>query len=142
MSTLPTKLSASSVAVLEMIATGSSYGKILAAYPDLTYVDIFHAAEEALLLSTGSTHRPAYTLKEKRERYPRAYEKWTNEEDGMLRDLVLTGSTIAQIAGRLQRNRGAIRSRVIKLNLVNRLTPREQERLHRIVKRNNGKPGI
>ena len=44
-------LSAAAISVLEMIAAGSTYEKILAAYPDLTYLDIFHAAEAALDLA-------------------------------------------------------------------------------------------
>jgi hypothetical protein len=130
-----TPLSANSLAVLEMIAAGNSYGQILDAHPHLTHVDIFYAAEEALLVSTREGHRALDTLKEKRKRHPRAYEKWTGEEEGRLRHLVRAGSTIAQIAGLLERNRGAIRSRVIKLNLVDELTPKEQTRLHRIERR-------
>jgi DNA-binding CsgD family transcriptional regulator len=135
------KLSARSMAVLEMIAAGSTYEQILAAYPDLTYLDIFRAAEEAMGLALGGPGpcRPAYTLAEKRERHPRAYEKWTDAEDGQLRELVQSGASVAQIAGRLQRNRGAIRSRIMKLNLVGELAPREQERLQRIIER-DGEP--
>ena len=121
------KLCENSVAVLQMIAAGNSYGQILAAHPHLTYVDIFKAAEDALALSTGNAPRPAYTLKEKREEYARAYERWTDEEDGRLQSLVRAGSTIAQIAGRLQRNLGAIRSRVIRLNLADNLSPTDQK---------------
>ena len=41
-------LDAKSVNVLEMIATGHTYEQILSLYPDLTYPDTFHAAQEAL----------------------------------------------------------------------------------------------
>jgi hypothetical protein len=129
------KLSASSIAVLEMIAAGSSYRQILTAYPELTYLDIFHAAKESLLLLDPTRHRSAYTLAQKRQRYPRAYEKWNEEEDGKLREFVNSGGTVAQIARRLQRNRGAIRSRIMKLNLVNELSPKERDRLQYIVNR-------
>ncbi len=140
MSKAQSGLSSRSSVVLEMIAAGSTYEQILAAYPDLTYLDIFHAAEQALALSSGAHGQPAYNIAEKRERYPRAYEKWTDEEDGTLRELVRSGETVAQIAGRLQRNRGAIRSRIVKLNLINDLTPKEQERLRRIIARDGEMP--
>ena len=42
------QLGARSVAVLEMIAAGSSYEQILVGISDLTYLDIFRAASEAL----------------------------------------------------------------------------------------------
>ena len=35
------RLNATSLAVLKMIATGKTYEQILAAYPDITYLDIF-----------------------------------------------------------------------------------------------------
>ena len=132
------RLSSRSIAVLEMIAAGRSYDQILSAYPDISYLDIFHAAEEALSLAIGSTvprqaSEKAYTLVEKRERYPRAYLPWTDAEDDTLKRLVHSGLSVARIAGELQRNRGAIRSRLARLNLVESLTPKEQDRYRRIV---------
>jgi len=131
------QLSQTAIAVLEMIAAGCTYEQILSAYPDLSYLHIFRAAQEALNLAASSsgTPRPAYTIAEKRARYPRAYEQWTDSEDARLRALVHAGNTIAHIAGQLQRNRGAIRSRVLKLGLVNDLTQQEQARLGRIIAR-------
>ncbi|HZZ41551.1 MAG TPA: hypothetical protein VFE58_01315 [Tepidisphaeraceae bacterium] len=129
-------LSARSLVVLEMIAAGSSYEQILAAHRELSYLDIFQAAEEAIGLAVNLPSRQtAHTVAEKRERYPRAYEKWTEKEEITMRKLVRAGMTVARIAGRLQRNRGAIRSRLIKLDLVGELSEREQERLHRIIER-------
>lgn len=90
------RLSSRSIAVLEMIAAGRSYEQILSAYPDLSYLDIFHAAEQALSLAIDAPILPAsskktYTLAEKRERYPRAYLAWTDAEDDTLRRLVHSG---------------------------------------------------
>ena len=130
------KLSDRSVAVLEMIAAGNTYEQILAAYPDLTYLDIFRAAEEALELVVrlpGDDGRKVVTLAERRERYPRHGEPWGEGEDRQLESMVRSGMTVARIAGQLQRNRGAIRSRISKLNLVGELTAKEQERFRRIV---------
>jgi DNA-binding CsgD family transcriptional regulator len=130
-------MSARSLAVLEMIAAGSTYEQILSTYPDLGYLDIFRAAEEALAMAVDGRglHRSVSTMAQQREHYPRAYEKWTDAEDAELQRFVQSGMTVAQIAGRLQRNRGAIRSRLMKLNLVAELSPKEQERLRRIVER-------
>ena len=126
-----------SIDVLELIAAGRTYEQILTAHPELSYLDIFRAAEEAVGLLRGQARLPkqSLTLPETRRRYPRAYQKWTEAEDVDLARLVRSGATVAQIAGRLQRNRGAIRSRIIRLNLVEALTPREQDRLRRIVER-------
>ncbi|HZK82812.1 MAG TPA: DUF433 domain-containing protein [Humisphaera sp.] len=129
------QLSSKTIAVLEMIAAGCSYEQILAAYPDLTYLDIFRAATEALdKMSQQEANHPAYQVAEIRKSYPRAYEKWTDNEDRRLRELIDGGLTVARIARRLQRQRGAIRSRIRKLDLVGALSPKEQARLHRISK--------
>jgi hypothetical protein len=128
-------LTPSAIAVLEMIAAGSTYEQILAALPDLTYLDIFNAAEQALSLAVTVPRQPPTTLAERRERHARAYEKWTDTECDTVRQLVRSGATVAQIAGRLQRNRGAIRSRIIKLGIVEQLSPKEQGRLRRLSER-------
>jgi len=127
------RLTAKSAAVLEMIAAGSTYEQILTAYPDLTYLDIFRAAEEALDVSTARTQaNPAYQVADIRRSYPRAYEKWTESEERQLRELINNGLTVAQIGNRLQRQRSAIRSRITKLNLIGELSPHEQHELSRI----------
>src|SRR5688572_5864127 len=126
-----TELTRTTRTILEMIASGHNYDQILAACPDFTYLDIFRAAEEALDASAASP-RPS-TLAERRERYPRAYEKWTDAEDADLREQLRSGATVARIAGHFQRNRGAIRSRIVKLGLLEELAPREQARLLRLI---------
>jgi len=130
-------LSSKSRAVLEMIAAGRTYEQILSAYPEMGYLDIFFAAEEALALGLATNQPPSkkYTLAEKRERHTRAYEAWSDDEDRTLGELVRSGETVARIAGQLKRNRGAIRSRMMKLNLVSFLIPREQRRFRRIMER-------
>ena len=47
----------------------------------------------------------------------RAYEPWTSEEDQVLRFLFRSGAGLAQIAAALQRDRGAIRSRLKHLEV-------------------------
>ena len=131
------ELSLQSSAILQMIAEGNGYEQILAAYPGLTYVDIFCAAEDALEIieKWPEPRDPGQPFAQARARHLRAYEKWSDAEDIQLQELVRSGATVAQIAGRLQRNRGAIRSRIMRLNLVSELAPKEQNRLHRIVPR-------
>jgi hypothetical protein len=128
------QLSAKAIAVLEMIAAGSSYEQILAAYPDLTYLDIFHAASEALDVMSPPRAIPSGPFADIRKTSPRAYEKWTANEERQLRGFIDSGLNVAQIANRLQRQRSAIRSRIARLDLVGRLSPREQAELHRISK--------
>src|SRR5277367_1922668 len=98
MSDSANRLSARSVAVLEMIAAGRTFEQILSAYPEMGYLDIFHAAEEALAVAIGAPinlpPKKKYTLAEKRERYPRAYEAWSDQEDQTLGELVRTGETV------------------------------------------------
>lgn len=127
-------ISEDSVKVLEMIAAGSAYDQILAAYPDLTYLDIFRAAQEALDALAKNDQKSVDGLDLIRTSYPRAYEKWSAAEERELHEYIRAGLTVARIAGRLQRQRSAIRSRIIRLNLVGELNPKEQARLIRISK--------
>ena len=60
----------------------------------------------------------AYSIKEIRKKYPKAYTKWTKEEDASLRDEYLQGKTIDELAEKFQRKPSAIRSRLQKLGLL------------------------
>jgi len=63
MSEITQQLSSESIAVLEMIAGGSTYEQILSAYPNLAYPDIFRAASEALdVMSQRSTNKASYQM--------------------------------------------------------------------------------
>ena len=53
-----------------------------------------------------------------RKVYPRAYEKWTDEEDARLAQVVRSGDSVEELAAQLQPQPGAIRSRMLKRNLV------------------------
>ena len=131
-------LSNKTVAVMEMIAKGHSYEQIIATYPALTYRDIFDAAAE--VLKAVEDQSPSQMEKTK-HKHPRAYEKWTQDEEQQLRDLIAEGHTVARIAKRLQRNRGGIRARIVQLGLVEQLSSKEQERLNRIRERERGRDG-
>ena len=112
------KLSSESVAVLRSIAEGYTYEQILALNPELTYLDIFSAAREALEVTGEVLTAYQERLAKIREVYPRAYEKWTDEEDRGLARLVQLGYSVEQIAGQLQRQPSAIRSRMRKRSLA------------------------
>ncbi|HNR31302.1 MAG TPA: hypothetical protein PKI11_10470 [Candidatus Hydrogenedentes bacterium] len=58
------------------------------------------------------------SLRQVRKTHPRAYEKWTVEEDDVLRSAFHEGQTIAEIAAHLQRQPGGIRSRLCKHGLI------------------------
>jgi hypothetical protein len=112
------KLGSKSVAVLDLIARGHTYEQILTLHPDLTYLDIFGAAREALGLDEQTSITYEQRLAQIREAYPRAYEKWTDREDATLEKLVRSGQSVDDIAAQLQRQPSAIRSRIVKRNLA------------------------
>lgn len=60
----------------------------------------------------------AYSIKEIRKTYPRAYKKWTEREDEQLRSEYEDGLPIPEIAKIHQRKVGAIESRLRKLGIV------------------------
>lgn len=62
--------------------------------------------------------KPAYTVEEKRREHPRAYEKWSPEDDERLKEMYAAGHGVAELAKHFERNNGAIRSRLIKLGLA------------------------
>ena len=111
------KLSPKSFAVLSLIAEGYSYSQIVDGHSEITYLDIFYAAEEALRLNENESDYRA-RLAGIKSKYPRAYEKWAAEEDSELRTMFTTGVNIAQLAVHFQRQPSAIRSRINKLGLV------------------------
>jgi len=131
-------LSNKTVAVMEMIARGHSYDQIIAMYPALTYRDIFDAAAEVL---ESAEDQPSSQMEKTKRKHPRAYEKWTQDEEQQLRDLIADGHTVARIAKRLQRNKGGIRARIVQLGLIEQLSSKEQERLMRTHKQERGHDG-
>ena len=111
-------LSEKSRAILQAIAKGHTYEQILVQDLAWTYHDIFHAAAEALETPQVTNEGKSYDVQEIRHDYPRAYEKWSTEEDGQLSELCRSGKTVKEIAKTLHRQEGAIWSRLAKLNLV------------------------
>lgn len=115
-------LSPKSVIVMELIAKGHSYDQILRTQPDLTYRDIFESAQEIVTRVIKGKSK----LDEIRERYPRAYIKWTSEEDGKLESLLRSGVVVTHIAQELERGRSGVFARVAKLGLSGLLAPADR----------------
>lgn len=112
----PTNASNKTVAVLSLIAEGHSYSQIVESHPDITYRDIFKAAEEALQLleNPSDYHQRMEQIKAK---HPRAYERWSDEEEAQLTTMWGRGTSLAQLAIEFERQPSAIRSRIAKLGL-------------------------
>lgn len=53
-----------------------------------------------------------------RDQYPKAYEKWTDEDDNLLTQKFGEGVSLAELAKIFQRQPSAIRSRLAKLGLI------------------------
>ena len=60
---------------------------------------------------------PTYSVEACRREYPNAYDPWTEEDDAKLAELWREGLSLDGIADRFGRKRGAIISRMMKLNL-------------------------
>ena len=115
----PTGLSEKSHAILEAIAEGHSYEQILVQDLAWTYQDIFQAVAEALeALKSGVGKSYDERMEEIRQAHPRAYEKWSDEEDDRLRQFFDSQTPVKEIARVLQRQTSAIRSRLVKLGMV------------------------
>lgn len=135
--------------VLDLIADGLSYEQIIARFPDLSYKDIFEASSlgaktlravrqtaspaaaelvcrdqigQAIDRSRHNRQPPKYNVATIRRKYPRAYERWTDEEDHQLAEEHQAGYSIRQIARAHGRQTGAIRSRLDKLRESSQLT--------------------
>jgi len=113
------RLNQKSVAVLRYIANGHSYAQIVDTHADISYLDIFAAAEEALeILESSSSHEDR--MAKIKQNHSRAYERWTDEEDRELTRMCQEGNKVAEIADHLGRQPSAIRSRLAKLGLETR----------------------
>ncbi len=104
--------------MLRLIAQGRTYEQILSIHPEMSYPDIFAAAQEALEVATSSGGDYAEEVAQARKPPPRAYEQWSAGEDAQLAQLVASGETVEKIAARLGRQPDAIRARMMRLNLV------------------------
>jgi len=111
------RLSKKAVKVLSLIAEGRSYGQIVGSHPDITYRDIFDAAREALV-AHGALPVNRGRMAQSKARHPRAYERWTDDEDAELTSMLRQGKATEEIAAQLRRQPSAVRSRIAKLDLA------------------------
>jgi transcriptional regulator with GAF, ATPase, and Fis domain len=110
------RLNQKGVTVLRLIAEGHSYVQIVDTHADITYLDIFTAAAEALeVLKSSSSYEDR--MAKIKQNHSRAYERWTDEEDRELAGMCQEGNKVAEMADHLGRQPSAIRSRLVKLGL-------------------------
>ncbi|MEZ2239657.1 MAG: hypothetical protein ACBR20_19590 [Microcoleus sp.] len=79
-----------------------------------------HGGEINRNLDSGlNGDRPkSYDVEKIRQKYPRAYVKWSREEDEKLKNEYASGQKIGELAKKFQRQSGAIRLRLRKLGLM------------------------
>jgi len=70
------------------------------------------------LLKKGIIEGKPYTFEKIRQQYPRAYERWTSDEDARLQDEYNKGLSVGQLSETFRRQPGAIRSRLQKFGLM------------------------
>jgi len=75
----------------------------------------FYQGMKSALGFLGIEKNPAQRLEELKHKYPKAYEKWTPEDDKQLRAKSSAGESISALATLFQRQESAIRSRLAKL---------------------------
>jgi hypothetical protein len=119
MSSVLKQLSGRSQVILQCIADGYSYEKILSLHSEFTYKNIFDAAQEALdILKVNAQKNTDDHIEKVRKQHPRAYEKWTEDEEALLIEMFENNVPFEDIASKLKRQTGAIRSRLRKLELI------------------------
>ena len=128
--------------VLDLIAHGYSYYQILLNHPQLTLSDIMVAARVAeqliqeLITVNGKVmiegnievtchNGHLVNLTNMRRQFPRAFEPWTRAEEEDLAGQFHQGLSAAEMAALHGRKRGAIRTRLKKLGLIE---PRSDDR--------------
>jgi hypothetical protein len=79
-------------------------------------VDFIHAITEAMPFMRPDA--PPGRLSRLREKHPRAYTKWTPEEDARLKAEFAKGTSRAELAAIFEREPSAIKSRLQKLGLL------------------------
>lgn len=98
--------------------TGKAYfHKISSSSGAIDYQENVPSPTQSLSGSNRKRAKP-YAFEKTRQKYPRAYEKWTSEEDAELVKRYREGLSVLQLAELHQRKGGAIHSRLVKLGLV------------------------
>ena len=87
----------------------------LSAAASIDPIALMTAAQEAIAMDSRAPHM---TLAQIREVHPRAYCAWTLTEEQELLAMAIHGLSVNDIAGKLQRRPGAIRSRLERLSIL------------------------
>ncbi len=110
------KLSEKSLLILAMLSDGSSEETIMEADASICREDIANAAKEALLLNRAAQSRDDRSEKIRRY-YPRAFEKWSPDEEKRVIELYNAGKTLREIAAIVERQPNSIKSRLERLGM-------------------------
>ncbi len=73
---------------------------------------------EKQLRQTTPTPQKSYSVAQLRQKHPNAYRSWSKADDELLRQQYTAGSDIEELSTAFGRRRGAIRSRLVKLGLI------------------------
>ena len=113
------RLTSKSVVILKLISEGHSYNQIVDGQKGITSTDVFRAAEEALELNESKSD---YTkrMESIKERYPSAYERWTDKDDADLIKMYRQGKIRKEMAERFHGQPSAITARLAKLGFTDR----------------------
>lgn len=110
-------------AILYLLYEGRTFDEIFRLHPNLTVLDVSRAAGEGLRALEEEARTRVETRAERiarvRERHPRAFEPWSEEEDARLALRFGEGASVAELTRALGRPRGALTMRLEKLGLRN-----------------------
>lgn len=127
--------------VLGLIAAGYSYKQVLETHSNLSLGDIMLSAKVArelvdkIIVLEKEFHIEGEfkfvvkngqfkSVDELKKDHPRAFEKWTDQEQNDVERMFKAGDSIKTIAEKLQRSYGSIKLRLIKLGLIDESTGR------------------
>lgn len=102
--------------ILQFLAEGCTLEEVFWHYPSLDYQDVGLAAKEALngILNPNSGQR----IDRIKSRYPKAYARWSEEEQEILAREFQAGNSVRELAELLNRQPGAVRIRLEKLGFI------------------------
>lgn len=114
-------------AILYLLYEGRAADEIFQMHPNLTAFDLARAAGEGLRALEEEAKLRVETRDERiariRQRHPRAFLPWSEEEDARLALRWQEGASVAELMRALARPRGAITMRIEKLALPPRPEP-------------------
>lgn len=120
---MPNRLSERSHEILHLFALGYNHDQVMSIMPTATYLEICEAMHEALQLleQPGGARAEAKKLtfpehvQRVREERPNAWQGWTRKQEQQLKALRSAGLPLEEIARRMDRTRGAIMARLIRM---------------------------